>query len=48
MSFPMLFLMASSSHYPMDWPAILIALVILAPLGLISVLTVQKCWAPRF
>ena len=48
MSFPMLFFMASSSHNPMDWPGILIALVILAPLGFISVYTVQKWWAPRF
>ena len=48
MSFPMLFLMASSSHNPMDWSGILIALVILAPLGFISVYTVQKWWAPRF
>jgi uncharacterized membrane protein len=48
MSFPMLFLMGSSSHNPMDWPQIVIALVILTPLGLATVLTVQKWWAPRF
>jgi hypothetical protein len=44
----MLFLMASSSHSPLDWAGILIALVILGPLAFISVYTVQKWWAPRF
>ncbi len=48
MSFPMLFMMASSSHNPMDWPAIVVAVAILAPLGFIAVYTVQKWWAPRF
>jgi uncharacterized membrane protein len=48
MSFPMLFFMASSSHNPMDWAGIGLALVILAPLGFLSVYTVQKWWAPRF
>jgi uncharacterized membrane protein len=48
MSFPMLFFMASSSHNPLDWTGIVIALVILGPLGFISVYTVQKWWAPRF
>ena len=48
MAFPMLFFMASSSHNPMDWPGIVIALVILAPLGFVFVYTIQKWWAPRF
>lgn len=48
MSFPMLYFMASSSHSPMDWPAIAVALVLLGALGFGTVMAVQKWWAPRF
>lgn len=48
MSFPMLFFMASSSHYPLDWGNILIALVVLGAIGFGTVMTVQKWWAARF
>jgi uncharacterized membrane protein len=48
MSFPMLFFMAGSSHYPMDWGGIVVVGVILAALGMGTVLSVQKWWAARF
>ena len=48
LSFPMLFFMAGSSHYPLDWPGILVVGVILAAVGALVVLTVQKYWANRF
>jgi uncharacterized membrane protein len=48
LSFPMLFFMAGSSHYPLDWPGILVVGVVLAALGAVVVLTVQKYWATRF
>jgi uncharacterized membrane protein len=48
LSFPMLFFMASSSHFPMDWPGILVVGAILAALGALVVLTVQKFAAERF
>jgi len=48
MSFPMLFFMAGSSHYALDWPGIIVIGLVLAALGLGTVLTVQKWWAPRF
>jgi uncharacterized membrane protein len=48
MSFPMLFFMASSSHNPLDWTGIVVALVVLGALGLGTVLAVQKWWAARF
>ena len=48
LSFPMLFFMAGSSHYPMDWPGILIVGLALGVLGALVVLTVQKYWANRF
>jgi uncharacterized membrane protein len=48
LSFPMLFFMAGSSHYPLDWPGILVVGVVLATLGALVVLTVQKYWATRF
>jgi uncharacterized membrane protein len=48
LSFPMLFFMAGSSHFPMDWPAILIVGIGLAVLGALVVLTVQKFAATRF
>jgi uncharacterized membrane protein len=48
LSFPMLFFMAGSSHYPMDWPGILVVGSILAVLGALVVLTVQKYAVDRF
>ncbi len=48
LSFPMLFFMAGSSHYPLDWPGIIIVGVVLGALGALVVLTVQKYWASRF
>jgi uncharacterized membrane protein len=48
LSFPMLFFMAGSSHFPMDWPGILVVGSILAALGALAVLTVQKFAATRF
>jgi len=48
LSFPMLFFMASSTHYPLDWPGIVVLTVVGAALGLGAVLTVQKWWAIRF
>ncbi|HEV8228602.1 MAG TPA: urate hydroxylase PuuD [Candidatus Limnocylindria bacterium] len=48
MSFPMLFFMAGSSHYPMDWGAIVVVGIVLAALGFGTVLSVQKWWAARF
>lgn len=47
-SFPMLFFMASSTHYPLDWPGIVVLAVVGAALGLGAVLGVQKWWAVRF
>jgi uncharacterized membrane protein len=48
MSFPMLFFMAGSSHYPLDWGGIIVIGLILAAIGLGVVMTVQKYWAARF
>lgn len=48
LSFPMLVFMASASHYPMDWPQIIVFGIIYAGLGLAAVLAVQKWWAIRF
>jgi uncharacterized membrane protein len=48
LSFPMLFFMAGSSHYPMDWPGILVVGTVLAMLGALVVLTVQKYAVTRF
>jgi uncharacterized membrane protein len=48
LSFPMLLFMAGSSHFPMDWPAILIVGTGLALLGALVVLTVQQFAASRF
>lgn len=48
MSFPMLFFMAGSSHFPLDWAGIVVVGVLLAALGLIAVLSVQKWAAARF
>ena len=48
LSFPMLFFMASSSHNPLDWPAIVVWAVVLGAVGFGAVMTVQKWWAPRF
>jgi len=48
LSFPMLFFMAGSSHYPLDWAGVVIVGVVLAAVGLGAVLTVQKYRAARF
>jgi uncharacterized membrane protein len=48
LSFPMLFFMAGSSHFPMDWPGILVIGTGLALLGALVVLTVQQFAATRF
>ena len=48
LSFPMLLFMAGSSHFPMDWPGILVVGVGLTLLGTLVVLTVQKFAANRF
>jgi len=44
----MLFFMAGSSHYPLDWAGIVIVGLVLAALGLGTVMTVQKYWTVRF
>lgn len=48
LSFPMLFFMAGSSHYPLDWTGVVVVGVVLSALGAGVVLTVQKYWASRF
>lgn len=48
LSFPMLFFMASSSHNPLDDMGLGIAFVVLGALGFVTVMTVQKWWAPKF
>jgi uncharacterized membrane protein len=48
LSFPMLFFMAGSSHFPLDWTGILLVGAVLAGLGLGLVLWVQTVWAARF
>jgi uncharacterized membrane protein len=48
LSFPMLFFMAGSSHYALDWTGVAVVGVVLAALGAGVVLTVQKYWAARF
>jgi uncharacterized membrane protein len=48
LSFPMLFFMAGSSHFPMDWPGIVIVGGVLAAIGALVVLTVQKYAVTRF
>ena len=48
LSFPMLFFMAGSSHYPLGWTGVAVVGVVLAVLGAGVVLTVQKYWASRF
>ena len=48
LAFPMLFFMAGSSHYALDWPGIVIVGLVLAAIGLGVVMTVQKYWTVRF
>lgn len=48
LSFPMLFFMAGSSHYPLDWAGIVVVGVGLVAIGLGVVMTVQKYWTVRF
>jgi hypothetical protein len=44
----MLFFMAGSTHYPLDWTGIIVVGVVLASLGALVVLGVQQFWAARF
>ena len=48
LSFPMLFFMASASHFPLDWPGIAVATVVLGAIAFGIVLYVQKWAAARF
>lgn len=48
LSWPMLVYMAGATHYPMDWPAIIIVGIILAILSFLLVYTVQKWAADKF
>jgi len=48
LSFPMLFFMAGSTHYALDWTGVAVVGVVLAALGTAVVMTVQKYWASRF
>jgi len=48
LSFPLLLFMGGASHYPMDWPLILVTGLIAAAIGLVVVFTVQKWAAPSF
>jgi uncharacterized membrane protein len=48
LSFPMLFFMASASHFPLDWPQIIVTAVVLGTLALATVFYVQKWAAARF
>ena len=48
LSFPMLFFMASASHFPLDWPQIVAVAVVAGAIGLGIVLYVQKWAAARF
>ena len=45
LAFPMLFFMGGSSHFPMDWGAVLVYGLIAAGIGALVWLTVQK-WSP--
>lgn len=45
LSFPMLFFMAGASHYPMDWPGIVVIGLLCTAVGLLVWNTVQR-WAP--
>jgi uncharacterized membrane protein len=48
LSFPMLFFMAGSSHYPLDLVGVAVVGSILAVLGAVTVMTVQKYQVARF
>jgi uncharacterized membrane protein len=48
LSFPMLLMMAGATHWPMDWPAIIILGLIAAALAFLLVMTVQSWAAARF
>jgi uncharacterized membrane protein len=48
LSFPMLFFMGSASHFPLDWPQIVLVAVVAGAIGLLAVLYVQKWAAARF
>jgi hypothetical protein len=44
----MLFFMGSASHFPLDWPQIVLVAVVAGAIGLSAVLYVQKWAAARF
>lgn len=48
LSFPMLFFMAGASHFPLDWPGIVVVALVLGAIALAIVLYVQKWAAARF
>jgi uncharacterized membrane protein len=48
LAFPMLFFMAGSSHYPLDWTGVAVVGVALAAVGAAILMTVQKYAASRF
>ena len=48
LSFPMLFFMGSASHFPLDWPQIVLVAAVAGAMGLSAVLYVQKWAAARF
>ncbi len=48
LSFPLLFFMGATSHFPLDWPQIVLVTVVAGVLGLAAVLYVQKWAVARF
>jgi uncharacterized membrane protein len=48
MSFPLLFFMGAASHFPLDWPEIVLVAVVGGALALAIVLYVQQWAASRF
>ena len=48
MSLPLLFFMGAASHFPLDWPQIVLVAVVAGAIGLGAVLYVQEWAASRF
>jgi len=48
MSFPLLFFMGAASHFPLDWPQIVIVILVAGTIGLSAGLYVQEWAAARF
>jgi len=48
LSFPMLFFMAGATHYPMDWPLVIVLGFVTAGIGALVWLSVQKWAATSF